>query len=738
MTNCRSCGSSLEQSDRWCSNCGASAEDKINCPQCGHSNESSNNNCTECGTKLNTILETGIASSEEIGFIYEINQRNKAELEKSNAPIPYGAAAIFVENGKVIEIQKSGSFGKEVSDGLISSFLKAVNNFAKKIFKSKTTSSTENANQIYIVQDIKGLPIVKHNIPIQISGSPNASISIELFIDFDDSNIKENFGLFAQRFVKNGSMSFKELKDIAISNLPTLMDSYNADDFITENVRLDLSAKFLKLSGVSSLIGFQYGENLNRKQVEFSKLSELLNCSACGASIIEPSKFCIECGNDISNIDFDQGARYLLSSDGEQMRIKVTYVEDEFDSHIISESELSKQGFEILQNLIKNYSSEQILQSSNLQEISSKLNSQLTVALQNYARDFKVIDISTAQGDWLLNTDALLAEELRKVETSKKMLGVEGANIDLEEAAMALALRRVTLEDDQEFKLRVQRLKSRKQESEIEMEEHQLESDLRLKKRDIDNTEVAAEREDQLSQMEHEKSLEKDASLHDSEMADIVGDSRSKAKRRDVDDETYQEQERLRIEAERKSKLGNIDEDLKDREQERQLSKLEKMAELEANMAKQDMDFELQKTENMKGMTPQEILAMQAAQLAKSAGSDGVADVVKSIADSQAAASGADIKDELYQKMIDGQKEAMQSAIDAHKEVTDQALKSSEQFQKINEKSMESMSKVATEKSKNKNSQEKKDNKQNSCANCGQEFKGAMPKFCNGCGEPTS
>jgi len=238
--------------------------------------------------------------------------------------------------------------------------------------------------------------------------------------------------------------------------------------------------------------------------------------------------------------------------------------------------------------------------------------------------------------------------------------------------------------------------------------------------------------------MEHEKNLEKDAALHDSEMADIVGDSRSKAKRRDVDDESYQEQERLRIEAERKSKLGNIDEDLKDREQERQLSKLEKMAELEANMAKQDMDFELQKTENMKGMTPQEILAMQAAQLAKSAGSDGAADVVKSIADSQAAASGADIKDELYQKMIDGQKEAMQSAIDAHKEVTDQALKSSEQFQKINEKSMESMSKVATEKSKNKNSQEKKDNKQNSCSHCGQEFKGAMPKFCNGCGKPTS
>ena len=182
------------------------------------------------------------------------------------------------------------------------------------------------------------------------------------------------------------------------------------------------------------------------------------------------------------------------------------------------------------------------------------------------------------------------------------------------------------------------------------------------------------------------------------------------------------------------------------------------MAELEANMAKQDNDFELSKTQTMKGMSPAEILAMQAGQLVKSGGAGAAADIVKAIADSQAASSGASIKDELYEKMLKIQQDASQMAVDAHKSAADSALKSSENMAKVagaaasnsnegykeaakiaqttNEKSMESMAKVATATAGRKTGKDEKDGNGDEweCAECGKVSITKPGKFSTTCG----
>jgi hypothetical protein len=177
------------------------------------------------------------------------------------------------------------------------------------------------------------------------------------------------------------------------------------------------------------------------------------------------------------------------------------------------------------------------------------------------------------------------------------------------------------------------------------------------------------------------------------------------------------------------------------------------MAEMEANMAKQDNEFELSKVNSMKGMSAQEILLMQATQLAKAG---QVIDTAKIIE----ASSGAAIKDEMYQKMLDNQKEATQLAIDAHKSAADSALKSSENMAKVagaaaansnegykeaakiaqttNEKSMESMAKVATATAGRKTGKEEADSKDDKIPciknDCEHEFEGKAKKFCPKCG----
>ena len=400
---------------------------------------------------------------------------------------------------------------------------------------------------------------------------------------------------------------------------------------------------------------------------------------------------------------------------------------------------------------------------------------------QGFITEISVIDIKTAREDWFFKTDALIKEELRNIEADKQFLQVDGAEIDLQEASFAITMRRIQQRDTEELMQRKVAFEARLKTSEIEIDEHTLDTkvDLRkesiddqaeqerlqrekaklLRERDFDRERAKGDHEDQQTEAEHEMGLEKLVAKHDVELGDLTGEAQSRAKRRDISDDVFKEEESIRLEAKKKEQLGQIEEDLQDRQNQRQLDKLAKMAELEANMAKQDMDFELQKTESMKGMTAQEILAMQAAQLVKSGGASAAADIVNAIAESQADAAGSTIKDDLYKQMLNIQKESSQQSIDAYKNSVDAALQSSDNMAKVasvastqssegykeaakiaqstNEKSMESMAKVATASANRKTG--KDDNEtatETPCKNvdCDFVFEGKVKKFCTKCG----
>ena len=684
----------------------------INCNSCNAPISEDDVFCPNCGNSLAANSKTGLSGSEGLNeFICELDEDRIKQLSTTNSPIPYGCFAVFLNNGTLTEVKVSGSFGGQNTSGL-SNFLNEVTKLAKNIF-GFSHSSNKDGKQVYLVMDIKDLPIVKHDIPLKISGMPNAILNFEFSID-NSLESKESTGLFFQRFISGKKeITFKEFKNIAIANIPTLLESYNHEDFLNEAARNNLSQQITKVSGVSAKVVFKQGKNLVRKQIEVTKTSKPVACPSCSTNYLEPVKFCEECGADLSSLNFSEGVNYILSKDGEQMIYKITFLQDEIDNGLFSNADLNLNAFNIIQNISKEHNLEALTNSNTINSLNLKLNEELSKSLQGYINDIRIIDLKSAKEDWYFKTDALVNEELRNVEANKKLLAVEGAEIDLQEAAMTLALRRVLNEDDQELKLRRQAFSKRQETADIEVDEYALEADIKAKKRDIDKSGITAQRQDDISQLDHEKNLEKSTLLHDVELADITDEAKTRSKKREID----------------------LENENKDKDQQRQIDKLKAMSEIESNMAKQDNEFEMQQTEKMKGLTPQEILALQASKLAKTAGKEGVADVVKSIADSQAAASGADIKDELYNKMLETQKEAFNTAIESQKAATDSANQSAEQFRKINEKSMEAMSKVATTKANNKSEEKSSDNTV-ACSNseCDAVFKGKLPKFCNKCG----
>jgi hypothetical protein len=385
----------------------------------------------------------------------------------------------------------------------------------------------------------------------------------------------------------------------------------------------------------------------------------------------------------------------------------------------------------------------------------------------------KLIDIRTVSEDWFFKTDALINEELRKIETDRRFLAVDEVETDYLAAAFSMAIRRVIQSDSEQLIRRKAALDAKKNLSEVDIEEHALDIAVDLKKEAIgaeaererrlrDRERDKDDRDDEVSDIDHKLRLDNKVARHDIDLADLTGEAQSRSKRRDVSDLSFEQDEAIRLEAQRKAMLGNIEEDLQDRQQQRQVDKLKAMADLEANMAKQDNEFELSKVNSMKGMSAQEILAMQAAQLVKAGGAANAADIVKAMADSQAASSAASIKDEMYQKMLGIQKEATQVAIDAHKSAADSALRSSENMAKVasaaasnssegykeaakiaqttNEKSMESMAKVATATAGKKEANQSQASSTLECKNpqCDTQIsvnaEGKPKKFCPKCG----
>jgi hypothetical protein len=169
----------------------------------------------------------------------------------------------------------------------------------------------------------------------------------------------------------------------------------------------------------------------------------------------------------------------------------------------------------------------------------------------------------------------------------------------------------------------------------------------------------------------------------------------------------------------------------------------------------------------MKNLSAAQMLAIQAAELANAGGGAAAADIVKAIADSQAAAekakaeaAGTGIKEEMYERMLKMQMESTQATIAAHQgaaamaqsvnekamdqmakvsgAATSQSLEgyksAAEIAQSTNEKSMESMAKVATATASRKAPNEKDEPEKYKCINpsCNMIFDKKV-KFCSDC-----
>ena len=769
--NCTSCNTDLPAGAVFCPECGTTVTATVACKFCGEGNAPDEAFCSSCGkpTKSDLASVAKNASpvlSKAIGseFAWLFDEENYRSVSSANVDIPYGAVAVTIVDGKVASVQEQSLYEKKNS---VLGFVKFLGGIKDQLLD--LAFGKEQKVQSYILLNLQGLPIVTYTHPIPTPGSLDAALRFEFWVEtHGDKTTPEqltNIGTFFQRCMgSKRTLSINDFLNLAIGNIPNLIAGISTSNLNQQAEREKISQLLLQATGISSRCVYVRSRKTEQKTIDISKYQKPITCSGCNSQYFSPLKFCEVCGQDLSG-SLIPSASFLQAENKEEITIRLRYTQDIEDSVVTkTPEEISEAVVILLGPILRRRTVASLMDAAALEELEKALNADLVKQFQGYISDFKIIDIRTASEDWFFRTDALVQEELRKIESDKQFLAVDGAQIDLQELAFAMRMRSIRQGNSEE-------LQKRKAALETEVEIHELETRVDLRKEGIDdqaeqerlerekvkmlrdrefNREQAkGDREDEHSTVDHTMGLEKKVATHDIDLADMTGEAQSRANRRETSDDIFKKEEEIRLEAEKAQKLGHIEQDLQDREHQRQVDKLKAMTEMEANMAKQDADFELAKVDGMKSMDAQQILAMQAAQLVKSGGNAAAADIVKAIAESHAVS-----------KMLDIQKEASQSAIDAHKSATEIALKSSENMSKVasnaatsssdaykeaakiaqttNEKSMESMAKVATATAGRKTGKEEADSKNDRIpcisSECEHEFEGKAKKFCPKCG----
>lgn len=811
---CTACQSDVADNAKFCTNCGSSMASVLACRHCGVANNPNATFCVDCGKSLKAPdpipSKTGNTPSSN-DFIFAFTEQVAKAKAAASESTPWGYFAVVMQDGFVSQ-EACQQIQREIeAEGPKPSLWERIWGFikAKSWTPAPGQGQTGKKSDVYFVMDAKGLPLITHVRPTPVTGYPDAKLKFEFWIDVPSKPAGANdnswnaLALFFQRCVgQRSSLTIHEFKKLAIDEVEKLMPSINVDSLISDPASAQLISKDLqRLSGISSRCFFVLGKVEERIQMDISRGPQ--KCGGCGTKFMTTLRFCTECGDPMDTPESKSSIQHLISKDGQEITLRLSMTLSSAPSASGGQVQIQRDeafdqnvAFEVVQHLapeLRRYATASLMEPGMLDGLTDHLSNHLMRQFRGFITGFTVLDIRTSAEDWFFKTDAQIKEELRKLEAQKQYLQIDEAEIDLAEAAFAVALRDKKRRQSEELRNRQAEIQARAQDADLDIQEVELETrtDLRReaiadsadkermereaqrleRERSLRRNETREDRSDEIEGLDHDQGLEKKMVKHDLDVAEMVGDAESRSRRRDISDLSFEEEEKIRLRAKEIQEVGSLEEDREDRKQNRKLSELEKLASIDANLEAQKNEFELAKIQSMKGLSAQELLAMQAAQLAKAAGGgEATANLIKALADSQAATAAAeaqadsnvaDVKEKMYQQMLEVQQKSADATVQAYKESAQmmhsssqknaetaiQAHKEAAQIaQSTNEKSMDAMSKVAEKAAgsvstavavKLGGEATEKEPKMKTCTNadCGHTWPADKPvKFCEKCG----
>ena len=753
---CLSCGASNPQNSEYCSNCGVSLSHEKDCPSCETKSPAAANFCVGCGFNFDDVQNPKHASSlSNRIFLQGLDLDNTADLATYNADVPYGFKAIIRLPIGAWEVRPEGTTFQD-KQGMFESLLTKI----KEALKSLAGKAKQQPT-IYLVPDLELLPVARSSRTFSVPGRGEVQVAYNFWLGDDETDLD----VFTQKYA--ASLLDKSIGEFATFATQELEGLYEAltefGDPASEAWTIELKNRFRLATGITVSVSSPENAKFTHQYLELSAQTFEGACDKCAAPLTVGAKFCEVCGEAASSAE-DIFMKRLADVEGEPLSFSLSLYSQEseettsanFEKDFLAKCALA------LTPVVSKMSHDAISEPGAISRLDDTLNAEVPTAFNFLVKNIKILDVRTSKSDWMFNTKRLIDQQTEEFDGLRAQLAIEEAEFDYNQAVFDLALAK----RDREIK-RTSQISTRdvteaqnaankaqamdavaeaNEKLQVDQRLRSLENDAKVveKQRQISQDATTAERMEALDQQQHKADLELNETKAQIDKADLEASAK-----------TRQQRQNDQVELDKVKGLNKLEQEQLDNAANRENDKLRLMAEIEAEMTRQDQQFEISKIAEMKGLSASEILAMQAAQLAKLSSSEKVAELVGKIADANMTnMSGAEMQN-LYERLIEeknkasadllqAQQQSLDTTLKANQSLSDTLAKSSDtrlegfkeasnSARSTNEKAMESMAKVATGVAQRKDA---KETVLVACINgdCTHKFEVKAKKYCPLCG----
>jgi hypothetical protein len=461
-----------------------------------------------------------------------------------------------------------------------------------------------------------------------------------------------------------------------------------------------------------------------------SALPMMKTCVECNWELPSSAAFCAECGSKQPKSVAGVAAVSIISADNQHLEVDlITRIR-----HPKSESFEDKTKQATISALGQIFRTQKLadFQGNGFQEFNALLLEKIQTVVGAMGLEVcssTIVDIRSKSGQWMQDARAEIEQYKASLEIDKQWLDAKGLENQLalqafeisREQNLALERSRLTVEfasDQAELDDRQKRQELLDAESKLDIADAQRDANQQQQEedaqrnldrhrtqeqhqdaktsielnRDLEQQQDANQQAKDVTDLEHQIGMEKVAAAHDVELSQQANRLKSETARLESDDLVY-----------RKSAEQDLALKQTAQEQDLELEKLAKMQELDAAMTRQEQTHELNKmtieTENkerlMQGKTTEQILAMQASELAKTEhGSAALAEALGSNkvleAEKEARERESNIKDAAMQGQQDMMEKMMGMMQQNMDTVKTMAQDNAAQLGSLAEKSVES------------------------------------------------
>ena len=592
--DCPRCGAHNEAGAQFCEHCGADVAPRVPCPTCNQLQPLGARFCTGCGVALS---EAGVSMGPADGAVFDgVWERSSDEFIRR---VDADDCRTFLGN-RVVRVPP-GTVGIVLIDGIVERVLppgeRTTVNFFERI--SNFFTGRPGRTAFYLVDQRPILvPFTVQTQPSSTGRTVHTQILASFRLPRGDKAALATFiaNLLGDRAGLAAGDLYNLLRPEVVSRASAVLNRLAA----TGDVRI-VEAEGEIGAGLRALLGARYGLDVD---VDLAPLAAIASLD-------------LHLGTD---------AVSLFTADGQPVEIdlvvRVQGHHDDFGPDSIGSAVAAGAAAHLRRVALADLAGPEALVA-----LEQTLGGDAARSLQSFGLNLvslSVVDVRTKTGQWMLGARAEIDRARAELTVDREWLAHTDDQIDLAGLTLAQTLRRHKVDRDHAIAARRAGQAAADADAELDAADARRDAGRELEaaaaRRRVEHDARAARHATQLDVLQHDGELARQRMALEAERRRVTTDLDSERSRRLADDAAYAARVDHAAALDNHTHRAELDGQIADWDQSRQLEKLRSMAELDRQMAEQEHAQRLALRAGLAGLTEREMIAAQAVDLAQTEG----------------------------------------------------------------------------------------------------------------------